>query len=235
MTRSPWAFGSLVLLLSASASLPDAAAGTPTAGPICLPEEWFADEQTLTNNNGRRNSAARWYSASRQKTRDRFALSATQTANQYNDYTAGEGVFVLESDGVIIACNSFPVTEPLQPLCLGGGLSFEPDAALSTGGLLPLQSWRVSSGDTSTHEALTMTVGEAVLPVRFYERRSATTSLLIEYWNLRTALSDAEFELPCTPTRAASAKAVARAHGLDLVDGLHLRPVGTFTANGEAP
>ena len=41
MTRSPRVIGSLVLLLSASASLPDAAAGTPTAGPICRPvRDW---------------------------------------------------------------------------------------------------------------------------------------------------------------------------------------------------
>jgi hypothetical protein len=226
---------SLAVLLSAIANPLAAAAGTPAAGPICLPEEWFSDVQTLVNNVGRRNSAGRWYSASRQKTRERFALSSTQTANQYTDYAAGEAVFVLEDNGVIIACTSAPITEPLQPLCLADGQSFTPDAALSTGGLLPLQSWRVSSGDTSTYEALTMTVGEAVLPVRSYERRSATRSLLIEYWNLRTALSDAEFELPCTPIRATSAKALAREHGLELVEGSGLLPVDASTAIGEAP
>lgn len=224
----------LALLLSAMTHPPKAAAGTASAGPICLPEELFSDVQTLVNNVGRRNSASRWYSAARQKTRERFDLSSTQRANQYTDYVAGEGVFVLEDNGVIVACNSFPVSEPLEPVCLADGQSFTPDAALSTGGLLPLQSWRVSSGDTSTHEALTMRLGEADLLVRSYERRSATTSLLMEYWNLRTALSDAEFELPCTPTRAASAEAVAREHGLILVDGSRLRPVDASIAIGVA-
>ncbi len=224
----------LALLLSAIANPPGAVAGTPSAGPICLPGEWFSDVQTLVNNVSRRDSTARWYSAARQKTRERFVLSPTQTANLYTDYAAGEQVLVLDDNGTITTCSSSTVTAPLEPVCLADGLSFMPDAALSTGGLLPLQSWRVSSGNVSLHEALTMTVGETVMPVRSYQRRSATTSLLIEYWNFRTSLADAEFELPCTPTRAASAKAVALEHGLELVEGSRLRPVGASTATEAA-